>query len=232
MREYLSWSVRARVRSNVVLPSPGTPSNSTWPPESRQISTPSTTSSWPTMILAISRRTAFNRSTAFWRVASDATFFIVEQQTAHHGIGQAGNWRNSKIRCSQALRFRLKAALLAHLANQYAQHGSHLRQRLAGLLRRHGPRQERPEAHQFRVEHQQLVLDRCQFQIGGVLDEVREHVVVALQGAFQGSQVAFGFQALQHGRDIETLVGNSGHFGTLPCAPQQHYAAIAQPVNK
>src|SRR5450759_5368139 len=185
MREYLSWSVRARVRSNVVLPSPGTPSNSTWPPESRQISTPSTTSSWPTMILAISRRTAFNRSTAFCRVASDPTFFIVEQQTAHHGIGQAGNRGNSKLRCREALRFHLQVALLAHLADQYAQHRSHLSQRLAGLLRRHGARHARPEAHQFVVEHQQLVLDRCQLQIGGVLDEVREHVVVAFQGALQ-----------------------------------------------
>src|ERR1035438_8447027 len=88
MREYLSWSARARVRSRVVLPSPGTPSSSTCPPESRQISTPSTTSSWPTIILAISRRTAFNRSTAFCRVASDPTFLIVEQHAARHGIAQ------------------------------------------------------------------------------------------------------------------------------------------------
>src|ERR1035437_8555897 len=123
MREYFSCNVRARVRSKVVLPSPGTPSNNTWPPESRQISTPSTTSSWPTMILAISRRTAFNRSTAFWRVASDPTFFIVEQQTAQHGIGQAGNCGNSRIRYSEALRFHLEAARVAHLADQDAQIG-------------------------------------------------------------------------------------------------------------
>src|ERR1039457_3153809 len=118
MREYLRWSVRAKVRNRVVLPSPGTPSSSTWPPESRQISTPSTTSSWPTIILAISRRTAFNRSTAFWSVASDPTFFIVEQQTAHHGIGKAGNRTDSKIRSNAALRFCAELALLAHLGDQ------------------------------------------------------------------------------------------------------------------
>ena len=33
MREYLSCSARASVRSSVVLPSPGTPSSSTWPPD-------------------------------------------------------------------------------------------------------------------------------------------------------------------------------------------------------
>src|SRR5580765_3805310 len=125
MREYLSCSVRASVRSKVVLPSPGTPSSSTCPPESRQISTPSTTSSWPTMIFAISRRTAFNRSTAFWRVASDPTFFIVEQPTANHGLGTVGNGTNTRIRWSYALRFGLELVLIAHLTHKYAQHRSH-----------------------------------------------------------------------------------------------------------
>src|ERR1039458_3118742 len=152
MREYFSCNVRARVRSKVVLPSPGTPSNNTWPPESRQISTPSTTSSWPTMILAISRRTAFNRSTAFWRVASDPTFFIVEQQTANHGFGKTES-AGFKDSMKRDLRFHLEAARFAHLANQYAQNRGHLRERLAGFLRRHAPGNARPEAHQFIIEH-------------------------------------------------------------------------------
>src|ERR1035437_9824869 len=78
MREYFRSKARARVRIRVVLPSPGTPSRSTCPEASRQIRTPSTTSSCPTMTLAISRRTALSRSTASWSVASGPTIFIVE----------------------------------------------------------------------------------------------------------------------------------------------------------
>ena len=37
MREYFRCSTRESVRSSVVLPKPGTPSSSTWPPASRQI---------------------------------------------------------------------------------------------------------------------------------------------------------------------------------------------------
>src|SRR5882762_3787517 len=42
----------------MVLPSPGAPSRSTWPPASSAISTPSTTSPWPTIALEISARTS------------------------------------------------------------------------------------------------------------------------------------------------------------------------------
>src|SRR5258708_31551148 len=42
----------------MVLPRPGAPSSNTWPPASSAISTPSTTSAWPTMALEISPRTS------------------------------------------------------------------------------------------------------------------------------------------------------------------------------
>src|SRR5690348_4165207 len=67
MREYFRATAWARVRTSMVLPSPGTPSSSTWPPASSAISTPSTTSPCPTMTLEIWRRT----STIF--SASDST---------------------------------------------------------------------------------------------------------------------------------------------------------------
>jgi hypothetical protein len=51
----------------MVLPRPGTPSSSAWPPPSRQIKTPSTIASWPTIILPISslirRRSAVKEAT-------------------------------------------------------------------------------------------------------------------------------------------------------------------------
>ena len=56
MREKLRLSASASVRTSIVLPRPGTPSSSTWPPASRQVSTPSTTSRLPTMTLPISSR--------------------------------------------------------------------------------------------------------------------------------------------------------------------------------
>ena len=58
MRENVSESVSASVRTSIVLPRPGTPSSSAWPPASRQMSTPSTTSLLPTMTLPISSRSA------------------------------------------------------------------------------------------------------------------------------------------------------------------------------
>src|ERR1700688_619779 len=58
MREYLSATAWASVRTSMVLPRPGAPSSNTWPPASSAISTPSTTSPWPTMALEISPRTS------------------------------------------------------------------------------------------------------------------------------------------------------------------------------
>src|SRR5215471_9980709 len=161
MREYFNWSVRASVRNSVVLPRPGTPSSRTCPAERRQMSTPSTTSSWPTIILAISRRTAFNRSTACWRVASDPTFTIVEDAEA----ADVGAFKKvysppmrghaEKTRERRSLRFDLHA----HFAYQDAEHGSHLGECFAGLLGGHRAGEARPEAHDPVVEDEQPILD-------------------------------------------------------------------------
>src|SRR5919202_2745406 len=56
MRPYCRSSTRAKARTRLVLPRPGTPSSSACPPAMRQVSTPRTTSSWPTMALPTSRR--------------------------------------------------------------------------------------------------------------------------------------------------------------------------------
>ncbi len=59
---WIRWNFRcsasARVRTSRVLPRPGTPSSSTWPPAIRAVSVSSTISRWPTMTLPISRRSA------------------------------------------------------------------------------------------------------------------------------------------------------------------------------
>ena len=56
MRENVSDSVSASVRTSIVLPRPGTPSSSAWPPASMHVRTPSTTSRLPTIDFAISAR--------------------------------------------------------------------------------------------------------------------------------------------------------------------------------
>ena len=56
MREKVSDSVSASVRTSIVLPSPGTPSSSACPPPSMHVMTPSTTSRLPTIDFAISAR--------------------------------------------------------------------------------------------------------------------------------------------------------------------------------
>src|SRR5579884_362007 len=53
-------NTRATARISNVLAVPGVPSIRTWPPANRQTSTCSTTSSWPTTTLAISRRASSN----------------------------------------------------------------------------------------------------------------------------------------------------------------------------
>ncbi len=58
MRENVSESVSASVRTSIVLPRPGTPSRSAWPPASMHVSTPSTTSALPTIVFPISVRSA------------------------------------------------------------------------------------------------------------------------------------------------------------------------------
>ena len=52
-----SASELASVRTSNVLPSPGTPSSSAWPPTNRQVRTPWMISSWPTITLEISALT-------------------------------------------------------------------------------------------------------------------------------------------------------------------------------
>jgi hypothetical protein len=54
----------ASVRTSRVLAVPGTPSISTWPPQSIATSRPDTAASWPTTAFAISARTAASRSRA------------------------------------------------------------------------------------------------------------------------------------------------------------------------
>ena len=58
MRPKVPEMVRASARTSSVLPRPGTPSTSTWPPASSAHSTWSTTSAWPTSALPISARIA------------------------------------------------------------------------------------------------------------------------------------------------------------------------------
>ena len=58
MRLYCSCRARAIVRTSSVLPSPGSPSSSTWPPAISAIVTPRTTSSCPTMTRETSRSSA------------------------------------------------------------------------------------------------------------------------------------------------------------------------------
>src|SRR5690348_16483743 len=53
-----SDSAAARERISSVLATPGTPSSRTWPRQSRQITSPVTTESWPTTALPTSVRTA------------------------------------------------------------------------------------------------------------------------------------------------------------------------------
>ena len=55
-------SAVASVRTSSVLATPGTPSISTWPPESSATSSPETAASWPTTALATSARTAESAS--------------------------------------------------------------------------------------------------------------------------------------------------------------------------
>ena len=57
IRENFRCSASESERIRSVLPSPGTPSSSTWPPAKRPTSTPSTTSRCPTTALPISPRT-------------------------------------------------------------------------------------------------------------------------------------------------------------------------------
>src|SRR5260370_26104429 len=124
MREYLSCRVRAKVRRRVVFPSPGTPSSRTWPEARRQIRTPSTTSSCPTMILAISRRTELSRSTASWSVASDPTLYIEE-----HPEGRKRGGRRVKSA------FVVKGRAFADFSREDLEDRCHLRQCLPGLYR-------------------------------------------------------------------------------------------------
>ena len=56
MRENVASMHSASVRTSIVLPRPGTPSRSACPPARSVVMTPSTISSWPTIILAISVR--------------------------------------------------------------------------------------------------------------------------------------------------------------------------------
>ena len=56
MREKLSPTASASVRTSIVLPRPGTPSSSAWEPASMQVSTPSITSRLPTITRPISSR--------------------------------------------------------------------------------------------------------------------------------------------------------------------------------
>src|SRR5260370_25832668 len=130
MREYLSCRVRANVRRRVVFPSPGTPSSRTWPEARRQIRTPSTTSSCPTMIFAISRRTALSRSTASWSVASDPTLYIVE-----HPQGRKRDGRREKSA------FVLKCPAFADLSRDDLEDRCHLRQCVPRLYSRPDPSQ-------------------------------------------------------------------------------------------
>ena len=56
MRRKSSSSTRERALTSSVLPSPGTPSSSTLPPQKMAVSVASTTRSWPTIIWPISAR--------------------------------------------------------------------------------------------------------------------------------------------------------------------------------
>src|SRR5262245_46473323 len=62
--------VRARARTSSVLPSPGTPSTSTWPPASSAQSTASTTAFWPTSARATSVRMAAATFAACWNCSA------------------------------------------------------------------------------------------------------------------------------------------------------------------
>src|ERR1043166_7346977 len=54
MREKALSNASASVLTSMVLPMPGTPSSSTWPPANRPVSTSSMSRWWPTMTVEIS----------------------------------------------------------------------------------------------------------------------------------------------------------------------------------
>ena len=61
-----SCSAAASARTSSVLATPGTPSSSTWPRQSRAITSPLTAASWPTTALPTSARTRSRAARARW----------------------------------------------------------------------------------------------------------------------------------------------------------------------
>ena len=78
MRLKRSASASASERTISVLPVPGTPSMSTWPPAKSPARMASITSSWPTTTRAISRRTAAKVSWKSRMAAAAISAFIAD----------------------------------------------------------------------------------------------------------------------------------------------------------
>src|SRR5580765_4232525 len=102
---------------------------------------------------------------------------------------------NLKLRW-KILSFELQMILLAHLADENAEYGSHLDQRVSRLRRRELARYARPGAHDLVIENEQAVFDRGEFQIGGMRNQVADHMIVTFQRAFERIQLCICFQTL------------------------------------
>jgi len=86
-------------------------------------------------------------------------------------------------------RFVADAGLFTHAVNQNAEHFGHLDQRATrpAWERRYGSAYTKPAS--LCIENQDAVFKGIQFQTGGVLQQVREDLVIALQGFVEADQV-------------------------------------------
>ena len=92
----------------------------------------------------------------------------------------------------------LYAGLLAHFLNQNVEDGSHFRESLAGLVREERARGLIVQLHHFIIQNEHAIFEGLEFETGGMLQEIGEHLVIAIQSAVEWIEGIVGFQTLQH----------------------------------